>query len=114
MRSEQGQLDKLFNQFYVAPAAPRVEKFGTGIGLAFTKQLVSMLNGSIDARLEGDRIIFHVQLPLLMTEPASDQERSTSEKPSYLYRSVTKWHEDTNQVNTEEINKRAIIEEINR
>lgn len=109
---EAGQLDKLFNQFYVAPGTPRVEKFGTGIGLAFTRQLVTMLNGRIDARLDGDRIIFHVQLPLLMTEPASDQERSTSEKPSYLYRSVTKWNEDINQVNTEEINKRAIIEEI--
>lgn len=107
------QLDKIFTQFYVAPGTPRVEKFGTGIGLAFTKQLVTMLKGSIDARLDGDRIVFHVQLPLLMTEPEDEQERSTSEKPSYLYRSVTKWNEDNQQASTEEINKRAIIEEIN-
>lgn len=109
---EPEQLGKLFNQFYVAPGAPRVEKFGTGIGLAFTKQLVTMLGGTIEARLDGDRIIFHVQLPLLMTDPDDEQERSTSEKPSYLYRSVTKWNDDPHQISTEEINKRAIIEEI--
>lgn len=110
---EPEQLDKLFNQFYVAPGTPRVEKFGTGIGLAFTRQLVNMLGGTINARLEGDRIIFHLQLPLLLNEPANErEERSTSEKPSYLYRAVTKWNEDTEGISTEENNKRAIIEEV--
>ena len=59
------QLDQLFDKFYVANQNdPGTEKFGTGIGLAFTRQLVTLLNGRINASSENGWIIFKVFLPL--------------------------------------------------
>ncbi len=59
------QLDQLFDKFYVAKQNSfGTEKFGTGIGLAFTQQLVTLLNGRINASSENGWIIFKVFLPL--------------------------------------------------
>lgn len=109
------QLDKLFDQFYVAPAnAARAEKFGTGIGLAFTRQLVTMLQGTIEAVSEQDRITFTVHLPLPDDQHRTSPEETQliSDKPSYLYQSITAYKEGPVPLSTEENNKRAIIEEL--
>ena len=99
------QLDKLFDKFYVAK--PGNEKFGTGIGLAFTKQLVTMLQGKITATCVEGWISFKVSLPLTN---AGENAQLISDKPSYLYESLTSYRESS--ISTEENNKRAIIEQL--
>lgn len=102
------QLDKLFDKFYVAQ--PGNEKFGTGIGLAFTKQLVTMLQGKITAHCEEDWITFKVELPLATT--AGENVQLISDKPSYLYESLTSYRDATSSVSPAENNKQAIIEHL--
>ncbi|WEK35932.1 MAG: two-component regulator propeller domain-containing protein [Candidatus Pseudobacter hemicellulosilyticus] len=106
------QLEKLFTSFYVAPeSGSPSEKFGTGIGLAFTRQLVGMLNGRIAASSEQDWIYFKVWLPLSI-DPAAAAENlvAISDKPSYLYRSITALHTTPLPQTAEENNKAAIID----
>ncbi len=107
------QLHKLFDQFYVAPSAGG-EKFGTGIGLAFTRHLVEILQGSIEAGSEAGWICFTVKLPLETSGEIDDQAAAqpVSNKPSYLYQSITAYEEGPVQLSAEESNKRAIIDRV--
>lgn len=110
------ELNRLFDKFYVSPAnSARTDQFGTGIGLAFTRQLVTMLGGAIDAQSEEGWITFTLQLPLttpLQNESPVEQLPPTSGKPSFLYQSVTAYDESALHLSTEENNKRAIIDEL--
>ena len=107
------QLNKLFDKFYVAGANPTgKEKVGTGIGLAFARQLVSLLNGSIEAGNEEGWICFKVQLPITAGSPdyiTADNNHLISGNPSYLFKSITSYR-DSNSGSTQENNKQAIIE----
>ncbi len=107
-----GQLDKLFDKFYVAsPGTAKTENFGTGIGLAFTRQLVALLNGRIGAVSEEGWITFNVYLPLAADQErsASDISHTTSDKPFYLYLAITSNTESIFPLSTVENNKLAII-----
>ncbi|MGZ3896931.1 MAG: hybrid sensor histidine kinase/response regulator transcription factor [Flavisolibacter sp.] len=110
----QEKLHQLFDKFYVADTAGSGrENFGTGIGLAFTRQLVDLLKGRIVAKSENDRISFTVFLPLFKEEPTnSDIEiiRHASDKPSYLYQTITSYAEPFQTSSDVENNKQAIIE----
>ncbi len=109
------QLDQLFDKFYVASQnTVGSDKFGTGIGLAFTRQLVMLLNGRITAGSENGWITFKVYLPLTV---AAEQERALnnhtlSDQPSYLYKTITSYNEVAHPVSTIENNKEAIIENL--
>ncbi|GAB2812805.1 hybrid sensor histidine kinase/response regulator [Ferruginibacter profundus] len=109
-----GELDQLFEKFYVVSANTADSgKFGTGIGLAFTRQLVTLLNGSISASSENERIIFKVCLPLIKeTAEATEHKHVISDQPSYLYRTITAYAQPVHPVSTVEINKQAIIENL--
>jgi ligand-binding sensor domain-containing protein/signal transduction histidine kinase/DNA-binding response OmpR family regulator len=114
-RLPEGKLDQLFDQFYVANANTTDSgKFGTGIGLAFTRQLVNLLNGSISAKSENDRIIFKVCLPLTKEKPGgvTETRQVISDQPSYLYRTITAYAETALPLSTAENNKQAIIENL--
>jgi signal transduction histidine kinase/DNA-binding response OmpR family regulator/ligand-binding sensor domain-containing protein len=108
------QLNQLFGKFYVANHnTARPDKFGTGIGLAFTHQLVTMLNGRITVSNENGWIIFKVFLPL--HAPNGEEivhQRIISDKPSYLYQTITAYNEMENTVSVEENNKDAILENL--
>ncbi|MBL0358271.1 MAG: response regulator [Chitinophagaceae bacterium] len=112
----QGELNRLFEKFYVANTnSADSEKFGTGIGLAFTRQLVTLLNGSISASSENDRISFKVCLPLSAEKPADaegDNSNVISDQPSYLYRTITAYSEPVHPSSPVEINKQAIVENL--
>ncbi len=111
----EGKLDQLFDQFYVAnDNATDSGKFGTGIGLAFTRQLVNLLNGTISARSENDRIIFKVCLPLAKEKPDGviETRQVISDQPSYLYRTITAYAETVLPLSTAENNKLAFIENL--
>lgn len=107
-------LEKLFDKFYVAlaPGAGQ-EQFGTGIGLAFTRQLVDLLKGRITVGSANDRISFNVYLPLIMEQPENyDAEvvASPGNKPSYIYQTITSYSEPFQVISEKENNKQAIIE----
>ncbi len=109
------QLNQLFDKFYVATQNIQgADKFGTGIGLAFTRQLVILLNGRITANSKNGWISFHVYLPL--TTPALEDEGSiqpvTNDQPSYLYQSITSYNEVSQRVSTIENNKDAIMDHL--
>jgi len=109
---EPHQVERLFTTFYVAPEkGARTEKFGTGIGLAFTRQLVTMLGGEIRVNTGNGYVEFEVKLPILMehelrTEPAA------TEKPSYLFSSITSYDNIPPETVPEEQNKQAILDTV--
>lgn len=107
------QIDQLFDKFYVAKQNSfGTEKFGTGIGLAFTQQLVTLLKGRINASSENGWIVFKVFLPLTVAEMPADSNHTISGKPSYLYKAITSYTEPIHPVSTLENNKQAIIENL--
>jgi len=107
------QLHQLFEKFYVASQNNlSSDKFGTGIGLAFTRQLVTMLNGKISASSENGWISFKVFLPLFNDQPSILTKQITSDQPSYLYRTITTYNEMGHPVSTKENNKDAILEDM--
>ena len=108
------QISQLFDQFYVASKNNgRSGKFGTGIGLAFTRQLVTMLNGRINAFSKNGWIYFKVFLPIPDNDKkAALNKDNMSGQPSYLYQTITTYNETEHPVSTKENNKDAILEDL--
>lgn len=108
------QLNQLFDKFYVAAHNNlRSDKFGTGIGLAFTHQLVTMLNGKITVCSENGWISFNVFLPLHADEGQEGIPKHViGDEPSYLYQAITAYNEMDQPVSTKENNKDAILEDL--
>ena len=109
-----GKLDKIFDKFYTAKDdISGSEKFGTGIGLAFTRQLVTLLNGSIHADNQNGQITFMVCLPLLVDAPAGINCKSNGGyQPSDLYQTITAYTAPFDNTALIENNKLAIIENL--
>jgi len=66
---EKDQLEKIFERFYQVDSTNKLTSDGTGIGLALTKELVSLCNGRIEVDSEvgiGSR--FTVRLPVDLSE----------------------------------------------
>jgi DNA-binding response OmpR family regulator len=107
------QLSQLFNKFYVASQNNlSSDKFGTGIGLAFTRQLVTMLNGKITASSENGWISFKAFLPLPDHEQGMAAKHMTRDQPSFLYQTITTYNEMDHPFSTKENNKDAILEDL--
>jgi CheY-like chemotaxis protein/AraC-like DNA-binding protein/nitrogen-specific signal transduction histidine kinase len=108
------QLNQMFDKFYVGVHnSMGKDKFGTGIGLAFTRQMVMLLNGSITAKSENGWISFKVNLPLTIAEQGETiSHLNNSDQPSYLYQTITTCTETAHPVSTTVKNKEAIIEHI--
>ena len=108
------QLNQLFDKFYVATKKTgSTDKFGTGIGLAFTRQLVTLLHGSINASNENGWITFKVCLPLSVDEVHETVNKSIiNDEPSYLYQTITSFIEVAHTMSAIENNKESIIENL--
>lgn len=106
-------LNRLFDKFYTADLGHN-QQFGTGIGLAFTQQLVHLLNGNISVINEQDCIVFKVVLPFPKEggEAVKEAGTSNSDQPSYLYKTITAYS-DTLTTTTAGQNKQALIEQVN-
>ncbi len=65
------QLHHIFDDFFVADDNTP-DKYSHGIGLAFTKQLVQLLQGTIKIFNDGDWISFQVKLPVTAIEEDSN------------------------------------------
>jgi signal transduction histidine kinase/ligand-binding sensor domain-containing protein/DNA-binding response OmpR family regulator len=107
------EVEKLFTRFFVGDAA-RVHKANTGIGLAFTQQLVGLLKGRIEATCDKDWIRFTVTLPVTaITEAQEVASTSKAELPSSLIRTIITGEDDAGQQpSLSEQNKKALIESL--
>jgi len=109
-----GHLDKLFDKFF-ASGTNEQEKFSAGIGLAFTRQLVSLLQGQITVESRQNWVTFTVLLPLSHTHTANAwilrEDNTTDTAPSYLFHSMTADHEKYEPAATRENNKQALLRE---
>lgn len=106
------QLSLIFDKFYVAQQNHgSSDKFGTGIGLAFTRELVAMLKGKITVHNENGWIFFKVLLPLKV-EHLEINRHIISDQPSYLFRTITTYNDNDYHVSTKENNKEAIFENL--
>lgn len=66
----QEKLPHIFDRFYQADDSATRKGEGTGIGLALTKELVRLLDGTIEVESElGKGSVFQVQLPVRNTAP---------------------------------------------
>jgi CheY-like chemotaxis protein/signal transduction histidine kinase/ligand-binding sensor domain-containing protein/AraC-like DNA-binding protein len=104
------ELNSLFNRFFIG-SSDHESKISTGIGLAFTRELVTLLKGTIDVSLKDGWISFKVLLPLSY-EPAEENKLTETserlEKPSYLLRTVS-IEQEKNSEQVAENNKKAMI-----
>lgn len=104
------QLQHIFEDFFVADDRSQ-DKYSHGIGLAFTRQLVQLLNGTIKVFNDSDWISFQVKLPAV-AEALADTAiagQPASAAPSYLLRSITAGGEPVIPEAAKENNKRALI-----
>jgi len=105
------ELHRLFDRFFVVDDGQQ-NKISSGIGLAFTRQLLSLLNGNISVKCEDRWISFKVLLPLSFV-PEHHQLVADigdkSEKPSFLLQSITNEEDTVKQVTVDENNKKAMI-----
>ncbi len=110
------QAEKLFDQFYSASGIQsQTDKFGTGIGLAFARQLVNMINGNIKAESKSGWIHFKVNLPISADNNgfhAPLQNEKLNEQPSYLFQTITNYSELKQPESAMDNNKEAIIADL--
>lgn len=104
-------LPHIFSKFYTHNEQSG-EKFSTGIGLAFTKELVSLIGAEISVELSEGWISFLVTLKLETKAKDGKQEEVITSAPSYLYESLIKHHEQPELLSAEEENKNSLIKEL--
>ncbi|RZL44388.1 MAG: response regulator, partial [Pedobacter sp.] len=104
------ELEKLFTEFHVADDN-QFEKFSTGIGLAFTKELINILDGDIKVYLKKDWIYFDFALPINSLNDDKKEEVITS-TPSYLFESILKPYEKDEVDSVVAANKNTLIEDL--
>lgn len=107
---KEAELDGLFTEFHIE-GKNKFERFSTGIGLAFTKGLIEVLEGSIDVELKEGWIFFKVRFELKTNIEHKKDEVVTS-TPSYLFESILKPYQNFVVENTEESNKNTLIDDL--
>lgn len=105
------ELNSLFDRFFVVDDTQQ-SKISSGIGLAFTRELVSLLKGSIHVASENDWISFKVLLPLYYIPTEQEKLEDNIEKlevPSYLLTSMAIEQEKGEEKVITENNKQAVL-----
>jgi len=105
------QVQKLFDLFYTSyDRKNHTDRFGTGIGLAFTKQLVDLMEGSIRVYNKEDGVCFEVNLPI--QEADHIHLLSDNVQPSYLYNILTRSQKQLHYQPPTSINKNTVLNTI--
>lgn len=104
-------LEHIFTKFYTLNEQSG-EKFSTGIGLAFTKELVSLMGAEISVDIKEGWIHFVVRLQLESKPEHGKEEEVITSAPSYLYESLVKHHEQPEKIAASEENKNSLIDEL--
>jgi len=105
------ELHKVFDKFFVLDNQQQT-KFNTGIGLAFTRELIALLQGSVEVACQNNWITFKVCLPILNQagqNPATGVNHDAIEKPSFLLKSFASEEIEFNQATVIENNKNSIL-----
>ncbi len=106
-------VERIFDKFFIAEEKGGT-KLSTGIGLAFTRELVNLLNGSIDVSCQQGWITFNLSLQSDFI-PEQDEIANTSatnaEMPSTMIRSVADNSYEQEQT-MEVINKKALVDKL--
>lgn len=103
-------LDLIFSKYHVAHDR-HFERFSTGIGLAFTKELVALLAGELTAELKADWIYFKVRFKL-NTNVVGKKDEVVTSAPSYLYESILRPYDKKVAEPVAEINKNALLNDL--
>lgn len=106
---KKAHLDKIFHKFYVSNEQ-QTEKFSTGIGLAFTHELVTLMGAEITVELEEGVITFKVRVKLAAA--ANKDAKVITSAPSSLYESLVEVYERPDLVPAEEENKNSLIDNL--
>lgn len=103
---------RLFDRFFVVDGSQR-NKISSGIGLAFTQQLVQLLHGNIYVKCENNWVSFHVDLPLNYVPQADEQQTETdkAESSSYIFNSLTSGPR-VDTITVSDNNKRSMIKSL--
>lgn len=107
----EAQVSRLFDRFFVVDGSQQ-QKLSSGIGLAFTRQLTQVLNGSIDVKCDDGWISFTVRLPLGFVPEAEEMAADHSEKPdttSYIFNALDISQRGLINSNAADNNKRSLI-----
>lgn len=105
------EMHRLFDRFFVADGSQQ-SKISSGVGLAFTRQLVTLLNGEVNAQCNNGWIAFKVHLPLRFIPDKHEQVTEPGdkvEKPSYIFQSIAAGRAEGLQVTVADNNKKALI-----
>jgi DNA-binding response OmpR family regulator/signal transduction histidine kinase/streptogramin lyase len=102
-------LEQIFNKFYVSNEQ-QTEKFSTGIGLAFTKELVSLMDADIEVTLQNDWIDFRVKVQLATVEDKNAEVITSA--PSALYESLVQVYEQPEMRSVGAENKNSLIDDL--
>ena len=108
------ELSNLFDRFFVVDDTQQ-SKISSGIGLAFTRELVNLLRGSINVSSENNWISFTVQLPLnyIPTEDEKLKEHLDKlETPSYLLTSMAIEQDSSEEQIILKNNKEAVLNSV--
>ncbi|QPH41358.1 hybrid sensor histidine kinase/response regulator transcription factor [Pedobacter endophyticus] len=109
-RLAESDLEDIFKEFQVGKSSD-LNNFSTGIGLAFTKELVAIMDGELNASLKNDWISFSFKLKLQQAIEGKKDEVVTS-APSSLFESILKPYEQEPIASVEENNKVALIDDL--
>lgn len=94
------QLKNIFDRFYQVDDSTTRKGEGTGIGLALTKELIKLMQGSIDVQSQlGKGTTFLIKLPIRKNAKIHEQERVSS--PNILESDLTTNIASTIQINTD-------------
>ncbi|WP_421942529.1 hybrid sensor histidine kinase/response regulator transcription factor [Pedobacter sp.] len=107
---KESDLDNIFEEFQVGAEA-QFEKFNSGIGLAFIKELISIMNGTIAVSLNQSWITFSFKLNLKQAIEGKENEVIAS-APSYLFESILKPYAKEITTTVEQNNKAALIDNL--
>lgn len=100
----QSDLDQLFDRFF----AGAQQKFSTGIGLAFSRELALLLGAEIKVRMEADWIHFNLNIPMKVLSANQEAEIIPS-TPSIAFNSLLARYP---QPSAEEENKNSLINDL--
>lgn len=108
---DETELEKLFGKFHTG-ATRNPSTFATGIGLPFIRKLAHLMQGEIQASVDGDWVSFSAVLPVPEGFGNDEEDVVYASDPSYIYRKMTAVNAADSFVSTDEQNKKAILEEL--
>jgi len=106
----EAEMEKLFDKFFTGNSK---QKFSSGLGLAFTRQLVTLLNGKINAYCKDNWACFKVSLPLAnYVVVGPDRPSLWSLQPSLLIRTIAQEPLSKDRLSPSANNKAALLQSI--